>query len=95
MTTSTMWTASIEAKPFAGGGHWYVVTDSDENGLGEFYGDDHEANVANLRLAAAAPDLYEALERMFVEEMDYICGRISKPATDAARAALAKARGEA
>ncbi len=55
------WNASIEEKPFAGAGHWYVVLDTEENGLGEFYGDDHEANVANVRMAAAALDLYEAL----------------------------------
>ncbi len=56
--------------------------------------DEAEDN-ANARLIAAAPDLYEALERMFAEEMNYICGRISKPTTDAARDALAKARGGA
>lgn len=55
------WTASIEPKPFGTGGYWYVVLDTEENGIGEFYGDDHEANAAHVRLAAAAPEMREAL----------------------------------
>lgn len=59
---SAGWTPSVETKPFAAGGHWYVVLDDSENGIGEFYGEDHAANVANVNMAAAAPDLYDALE---------------------------------
>lgn len=93
------WTASVEEKPFATRGHWYVVLDGDENGLGEFYGDDHEANVANLRLAAAAPELHEALSAApllprsfdqydrFVSEYRAFCEKRA--------GALAKVRGEA
>ena len=47
--------------------------------------------VANAHLIAAAPDLYEALEAN-VDAMDNL--GISGGAMDAARAALAKARGE-
>ena len=56
----------------------------------------HEAR-ANARLIAAAPDLAEAC-RMFVESYDidagtYALGKLYE-AREAARAALAKARGE-
>jgi hypothetical protein len=57
------WTASVERRPLPARGHWYVVMDAEENGLGEFYGDDHEANCANLRMAASAPDLHRLLTK--------------------------------
>jgi hypothetical protein len=44
---------------------------------------------ANARLIAAAPELYEALQLM---EMRF--GHVRVPQVEAARAALAKARGE-
>jgi len=56
------------------------------------YGEDNEAE-ANARLIAAAPDLLESLEELLshLGPTGYIatCG---KPATDKARAAIAKAK---
>lgn len=85
------WTASVEARPAPASGHWYVVMDADENGIGEFYGFDHDTNAANLRVAAAAPDLLEALEeaQLIVANMpneDMFLAKIN--------AAIAKARGQ-
>jgi hypothetical protein len=57
-------------------------------------GDEQEANV---NLIVAAPDLLEALE-MIVAEADSYTARTGKPVynwLDQARAAIAKARGEA
>lgn len=88
------WTASIEPKSFSSGGHWYVIIDDEENGLGEFYGDDHEANVANARMAAAAPELFQALEDI-VTGCTVLHPNHMPNAVKNARAALAKARGEA
>ena len=49
-------------------------------------------NQANAHLIAAAPELYEALERMVA---DYDIGEMTEtPILDVANAALAKARGE-
>lgn len=61
-------------------------------------GRNHKQDVANATLAAAAPELYAALDSLLgrinecdaAEEIDY--GDTSY--TDTARAALAKARGE-
>lgn len=58
--TPDRWTASVEEKAFAPGSYFYVVLDENEDGIGEFYGSDHEENVANLRLACRAPDLLKA-----------------------------------
>lgn len=91
------WAASVERRPYPASGCWYVVLDGERNGLGEFYGDDHEANTANLRLAAAAPELYEALNTA-IETLREHCpdfaGSSYVAAVESAHDALAKARGD-
>ena len=96
MAVSGPWKASVEQRPFPASGHWYVVTDEEENGLGEFYGDDHETNVANLHMAAAAPDLFDALDAIqrLADGDDGIPPHVLIGLHHKARAALAKARGE-
>ena len=49
---------------------------------------------ANARLIAAAPELYEALERLVADVADYDAWERPCHAVDTARAALKKARGE-
>jgi hypothetical protein len=51
-----------------------------------------EGNLADARLIAAAPELYEALERLLDQRK---AGFFTEYVWEAARAALAKARGEA
>lgn len=50
---------------------------------------------ANARLIAAAPDLYEALDRLVADVADYPAWQRPCFALDEARAALASARGDA
>lgn len=50
------WKANVEKRPAPATGFWYVIEDAEDNALGEFYGSDHDTNVANARLSAAAPD---------------------------------------
>ena len=99
----TPWKASVEAKPAPARGHWYVVLDEEENGIGEFYGEDHETNAANLRIAATAPELCEVLAGLVDGDLEFNgesivirCGSHGEAIARArkARAALAKARGE-
>jgi hypothetical protein len=93
------WFASVERRTPTSSGYWYVVQDAEENGLGEFYGDDHEANVAHLNMAAAAPDMFKALRALSfaAQTTGGSAGRDDAlvAAIDKAAAALAKARGEA
>lgn len=60
---------------------------------------EHEENVANAHLISAAPELYEALEKIVQDVQQTSTGGITGPgyweALDEAREALAKARGEA
>lgn len=78
------WTPSVEPNTYANGKHWYVVLDDEENGIGEFYGDDHEANSANVRLAAEAPAMADLIEQqaLLIEELreglEYIARRDGK-----------------
>lgn len=50
---------------------------------------------ANARLMAAAPELYEALEELLQDIQQYEAWQRPARAVDVARAAIAKARGEA
>lgn len=54
---------------------------------------DHAENMNNAHLIAAAPDLYEALEGAIKLLELHVCG--ASDVVESARAALAKARGEA
>ncbi len=65
--------------------------------LGDHEGEDWESVYANAALIAAAPDLYEALENVmheiqFLGDEEHYFGTTER--FDAARVALAKARGE-
>jgi hypothetical protein len=53
-----------------------------------------EASEADARLIAAAPELYEALEAILKHDAEQEVSAISTIDEIAARAALAKARGE-
>jgi len=101
--TPEPWMASVEEKPVKGH-HWYVVLDEHENAIGEFYGSDHAENVANLHLAAAAPELLStliALEKWFDTDPEILDALPEAERADNARqlakirAAIAKAIGGA
>lgn len=75
-----------------------LIIDDDGGGI---WGD--EIDRANAHLISAAPDLYAALETILDDACSYICPSTGREGTpiphsdrcNAARAALAKARGEA
>lgn len=72
----------VECVSGAGPGLWAVVQ-----------GPDYDTRAANARLIAAAPDLLEALEA--IAEMTHnAAGGMHAEIYDAARAAIAKAKGE-
>lgn len=72
-----------------------VAVQSDHDVEILWFENDPEPDDANAHLIAAAPDLYEALERClnFIENTESEFGDLL-PSGDVARAALAKARGE-
>lgn len=83
------WTAP--EGPFVGG-HYVGTEDADIAERADWPLEFTAEQEANARLIAAAPELYEALERLLVEhDGNYR----TSTAVDAARAAIAKARGEA
>lgn len=101
MTTETPWTPGPWIlKVHHRHGHdrmvpvWYIAA---ENNVGiavqpSYSNPEHED--ANSRLIAAAPELYEALTLLLADVQDYPAWQRPCHAVDAAKAALAKARGE-
>lgn len=96
--TKGPWKYEFDNADFSGGGQWYSVMDENETNLLWFpynspksVGDE---KLANAKLMAAAPDLYEALREMdaMFSAMDGSNNwyRRSRLAVVAARAALEK-----
>ena len=63
--------------------------------VGPKNGDEDQPNYAMAHLIAAAPDLYEALEKIMAMDLSWGYDKAMGKSQDIARAALAKARGEA
>ena len=80
-------------------GDAYIWAETEENGVFEHVAvvlrcDEPGMQDANAHLIAAAPDLYEALEEIADYVGDEVSFILGPPVVSAARAALAKARGE-
>jgi hypothetical protein len=86
------WRAA-HSDPAEGADVWWICAGEGnyEKELGSFVGGyPHDRNEANARLAAAAPDLLDALEAVLFAGW---CGESSR-ITDNVRKAIAKARGQ-